>query len=348
MNPKVSVVVPNYNHACFLPKRIDSILRQTFQDFELILLDDCSTDDSRSILSSHRGDPRVRIVFNEVNSGSPFKQWNKGVELARAEYVWIAESDDYADERLLEKLVMRLDAEPNAAFVYCRSWQVSLDDRVIGFVDRWIGSEEERQRWAGDYCAEGLAECRNYLVRLNTVANASAVVFRRAVYHYVGGADETLLLCGDWKLWAAMALTGKVLYLAESLNYFRCHNASVRSVARRNGMDVLENIRVRWWILDRATRPESPISDPQAKLALANCCMDQAFQSYPYLPNITDLALKRMQQLGGTDYMPPFSSWRGQLLKRIIGWKATRHANVLYHRYLSRARRAIRLERIAS
>jgi glycosyltransferase involved in cell wall biosynthesis len=68
----------------------------------IILLDDCSTDDSRLILSKYADDPRVRIEFNKVNSGSPFKQWNKGVSLALGEYVWIAESDDYADKRLLD------------------------------------------------------------------------------------------------------------------------------------------------------------------------------------------------------------------------------------------------------
>ena len=102
--PTVSVIVPNYNHARFLPQRIESILRQTYQDFELILLDDCSTDDSRAVLSQYASEPRVRIQFNEVNSGSTFRQWNKGVRLARGKYVWIAESDDYADERLLERL----------------------------------------------------------------------------------------------------------------------------------------------------------------------------------------------------------------------------------------------------
>src|SRR5262249_35072754 len=125
--PKVSIVVPNYNHARFLPQRLDSILGQTFQDFELILLDDCSTDDSRTILSQYARDPRVRIEFNEVNSSNPFKQWNKGVGLARGEYVWIAESDDYADARLLENLAPRLDDEPRAGFAYCRSWRVVLD-----------------------------------------------------------------------------------------------------------------------------------------------------------------------------------------------------------------------------
>jgi glycosyltransferase involved in cell wall biosynthesis len=326
--PKVSVVVPNYNHALYLRKRIDSVLQQTFQDFELILLDDCSTDDSRSILSKYADNPRVRIEFNEVNSGSPFKQWNKGARLARGEYVWIAESDDYADKQLLEKLVARLEAAPRFAFAYCRSVRVSPDDRLEGFVDT-----VQHHRWTADYCADGLEECRNYLMHTNTVPNASAVVFRKDVYWRVGGADESLSLCGDWKLWAAMALSGKVVYLAEPLNYYRFHDASLRSASSRSGIDFAEGSKVRWWILDQTTRLESLPTDPREKRALANVCMDVAFESYPDSPNITHLALQRLRDLGGTDYIPPFGTWRGELLKRIIGWKATKRANVLYHRY---------------
>jgi glycosyltransferase involved in cell wall biosynthesis len=338
--PRVSIVVPNYNHGRFLRRRVESVLLQTFQDFEVILLDDCSTDDSRSILLKYADDPRVRLEFSEVNSGSPFKQWNKGVELAIGEYVWIAESDDYADERLLEKLVARLDAESAAAFAYCRSWSVSLDGRTDGFVNSFE-SGEEQYRWAADYCADGLAECRDYLVRCNTVPNASAVVFRRNVYQQVGGADETLRLCGDWKLWAAMALTGKVVYSAEALNYYRFHDESVRTVSKQSGIDFAEKFRVRWWIFEKATRLESLTSDSKTKRALANSIMDLAFESYPSSPDITRLALQRVQELGGTDFIPRFGTWTGELLKRTIGWKATKRANILYHRYGSRALKAI-------
>src|ERR1700733_15685962 len=90
--PKVSVVIPSYNHARFLRRRIDSILQQSYQDFELILLDDCSPDNSREILTSYVDDPRVRIEFNTTNSGSTFKQWNKGGGLAHGGKLWFAES----------------------------------------------------------------------------------------------------------------------------------------------------------------------------------------------------------------------------------------------------------------
>src|SRR5258707_14882309 len=90
--PRVSVIIPNYNHARYLRKRIETVLEQTYQDFEVILLDDCSTDGSSSIIDEYRNDSRVRMGLNEKNSGSTFKQWNKGVGLAEGKNVWIAES----------------------------------------------------------------------------------------------------------------------------------------------------------------------------------------------------------------------------------------------------------------
>ena len=230
--PTVSVIIPNYNHARYLRKRIDSVLEQTYEDFELILLDDSSTDDSREILNSYSGNPRVALALNEKNSGGPFKQWNKGVGLARGKYVWIAESDDYADERLLERLVGVLDAKPEVTFAYCRSWRVAQDGEVSGFADPTTGTSDAG-RWTTDFVADGREEFRQYLAQRNTIPNASAVLFRREAYERAGGADEKLRLCGDWKLWMAMALRGKIAYVAEALNYFRFHEASVRAQNQR-------------------------------------------------------------------------------------------------------------------
>ena len=256
--PKISVIVPNYNHARFLRRRVDTILTQTFQDFELILLDDCSIDDSRAILREYASDPRVRLELNEANSGSPFKQWNKGVRLAQGEYVWIAESDDYADERLLERLATVLDASPHATFAYCRSWRVSSDDRLDGFGDSYITHLNAHQ-WAADFCLEGRDICREYFSRFNMIPNTSSVVFRKNVYDAVGGADGSLRLCGDWKLWAAMALQGSVAYLCEPLNYFRFHDSSVRKQTELAKGHVPEYLQVCRWVFDRAAVPKSDI-----------------------------------------------------------------------------------------
>ena len=250
--PIVSIIVPNYNHARFLRQRLDSIVAQTFQDFELILLDDCSTNESRTILEEYARDPRARLELNEANSGSPFKQWNKGVGLARGKYVWIAESDnDYADARFLERLVPMLDGNAKAQFVFCKSWQVGSDGQLQGFA-MTLNSEDKHDRWAADFAADGREECRRYMVRSCYVQNASAVLFRRDAYEQAGGADESLRICGDWKMWCSLLLKGEMAYVAEPLNYFRMHSASARSRFGLWRAGIVEWLTVVRWILDQA------------------------------------------------------------------------------------------------
>lgn len=266
--PKLSIIVPNYNHARFLPQRIESILRQTFQDYELILLDDCSTDNSTLILSQYVNDPRVRFEFNQSNSGSTFRQWNKGVRLAKGKYIWIAESDDYADLRLIERLVTILDGDPEVVFAYCRAWCVIEGDHLDGFVDRFYANLHA-WRWTADFRVDGREECRNYLVQCNTITNTSGVIFRRAIYEKVGGADENLRLCGDWKLWAAMALKGKIAFLAEPLNYIRFHEGTVRNKTIREAVDAAETLQVIRWILERVIPDDAVLERIYEKQASA-------------------------------------------------------------------------------
>jgi glycosyltransferase involved in cell wall biosynthesis len=226
--PKVSVIIPNYNHCRFLEQRLRSVLGQTFQDFELIYLDDASTDQSEAVFARFAGDPRVRAIRNQTNSGSTFKQWNRGVRAARGEYIWIAESDDYADERLLATLAEQLDREPRAGIAYCQSWQVDIQGQTLGSMERWTAGLDP-QRWADDFVNDGRDECARYLIIKNTIPNASAVLFRRAIYEQAGGADESMRYCGDWKTWVHMLLISDIAFVAQPLNYFRAHDTTVRS-----------------------------------------------------------------------------------------------------------------------
>ena len=104
-SPLVSIIVPNYNHAKYLHQRLDSIFNQTCTNFEVILLDDLSTDNSIEILNSYNDSRISHRFYNKENSGSPFRQWKKGLEAAKGELVWIAESDDWADVSFLEKMI---------------------------------------------------------------------------------------------------------------------------------------------------------------------------------------------------------------------------------------------------
>ena len=102
-SPLVSIIVPNFNHAHFLRQRLETIYNQTYKNFEVILLDDASTDNSQNILREFQKihSDNTRLLINEKNSGGVFYQWRKGIEISRGDLIWIAESDDFCAENSL-------------------------------------------------------------------------------------------------------------------------------------------------------------------------------------------------------------------------------------------------------
>jgi glycosyltransferase involved in cell wall biosynthesis len=241
--PKISVIIPNYNHAQFLEQRIESILNQTFQDFEIIFLDDNSTDNSWEVFSKYATHPKIsHAVVNETNSGSPFKQWNKGFSLATGEYIWIAESDDYAESTILAKLAQKLDAHPAVGLVYSQSWQVDENGSVISTMDSWT-DDLDLYKWKNDYIEYGINECANYLSVKNVIPNASAVMFRRCFMAELRSDMENFKLCGDWLFWIEILLKSDVAFIAEPLNFFRCHKNTARSLTKLKTA-ILEQINI--------------------------------------------------------------------------------------------------------
>lgn len=246
--PHVSVIVPNYNHARFLRQRMDSILDQTFQDFEVLYLDDASTDNSAEVFAPYASDPRVRALVNTQNTGSPFVQWNRGMREARGEYVWIAESDDYADSRLLETLAAKLDANPQVGLAYCQSLLVDEKGEILRSALVWT-EQYGTDRWKADFVADGREECRRFLVRNCTIFNASGVLLRKSVCDAAGGSDETMRAAGDWMLYARMLLRSDIAFVAEPLNFFRQHPQSVIRNSDMNGLNLKEAYQVMRFII---------------------------------------------------------------------------------------------------
>lgn len=240
--PLVSVVVPNYNYARYLVQRIESILNQTFKDFELILLDDASTDDSVAVLETYRDDPHVsHIVVNDVNTGNPFKQWMKGVLLARGKYVWIAEADDCAEHNFLETCVSLMEKHEEA--VVCNVGSLLMD--AEGNISKKDINHWGRRAKNGYACFHGkkYAECNLYWK--NYLVNASGILFSRECA--VRLADSVFLsmrYCGDWMFWFEMAMMGDVIEVYKNLNYFRQHASKVTVASHKAGAGILEDIEV--------------------------------------------------------------------------------------------------------
>ena len=226
--PLVSVIVPNYNHERYLPERLRSISGQTYQNMEIILLDDASTDGSRAILQKFSSrERRVRLIPNTQNSGSTFKQWRKGLSEARGKYVWIAESDDAAEPAFLETLVEKLETNPELSLAYCQLQIVSPNGEMIGTQDSWL-SEIDPVRWKRDFVSDGIDEIRRSMVVKNTIMNASGVVFRNAegIADFV---DDSMRLCADWLFWMRLMQCGGVAYLAKPLSRWRLNSSNART-----------------------------------------------------------------------------------------------------------------------
>jgi len=227
MNAKVSIIVPSYNHERYIKKRLDSIVKQTYKDYEVIILEDASPDNSETIIKNYLSDKRFSAFFYDKNSGNPSINWNRGVKKAKGKYVWIAESDDFNDSKFLEVLVEILDNNSNVGIAYCQSFYVDENDEIIGPV---VISDDKvhKNRWKKSFYNNGKEECREFLLFKNTIPNASAVLFRRDVYLKAGLANEAFGHGADWLVWFSMLVISDVYFCKEHLNYFRVHKETQR------------------------------------------------------------------------------------------------------------------------
>ncbi|OWV83274.1 hypothetical protein ATY79_14960 [Rhizobium sp. R693] len=231
--PKISVVVPNYNYARHLRDRLDSIVNQTLPIYELIILDDASTDDSIAVISEWAKEHAVecRIVVNDTNSGSVFKQWAKGVEVARGDFIWIAEADDLSAPEFLETVLAPMERDAEVNLSYCESQQIDENGRRLSRNYNEYLRDFPDNHWQVPYIARGEDEIRQYLAVQNTIPNVSGVLFRRnsiasvLIEHFC--SIHALKRAGDWLTYVRVLQTGKVAFSPRALNFHRRHVQSV-------------------------------------------------------------------------------------------------------------------------
>ena len=226
----VSVIIPNYNHAPYLRERIDSVLAQTYEDFEVILIDDGSTDDSRLILEEYRAKPHVRhIIFNEQNSGNTFIQWQCGFSLAQGTYIWVAESDDAAEPDFLKTLVEELERNPLATLAYSHSRMIDSEGEALDYTWHPKGSSGKIETYDGQWFN------RHKMLVHNDVYNASMVVFRKSVLPEIPADYGQYRYCGDWLFWVSVAEQGEVIEVCRVLNRYRQHPQKVTESSQLDG-----------------------------------------------------------------------------------------------------------------
>lgn len=231
---KVSVVVPNYNYGKHLTDRLDSIFKQSYPIYEVIILDDASSDDSTQVIQDYlqRTGRLAKTHFNVQNSKNVFRQWKRGLQMAKGDYIWIAEADDAAKPDMLKNMVKAVTSSDDILFGFCDS--VAIDSAGAVMYPSYKGYYGS----LGDdgLLADGFFESddfyRRFLAVRNLVLNASSVVWSRTAlqnaFDTLGEDAHKLKCAGDWLLYiTACQAGGTVAYVAEPLNLHRRHGNSV-------------------------------------------------------------------------------------------------------------------------
>jgi hypothetical protein len=218
-----------------MPERLGSVFAQSLPVHEVIVLDDCSTDDSldviRAVARRHGRD--IRLAPNTTNSGSVFAQWRKAAEMAQGDFVWIAEADDLSDPDFLLRATARMKADPSIRFAFTDSSTIAVDGSPMwpDYKGYYATLEAGALQHSEVFAAADFV--RRFLAVKNLVLNVSAVVWRRdTLLAALDACAEDLRgfrMAGDWRLYLqALAAPGaRVAYEDTPLNVHRRHAASV-------------------------------------------------------------------------------------------------------------------------
>ncbi len=230
---KVSVVVPNYNYETYLPSRLSTIFNQDMPVFEVIVLDDNSTDSSLQVIkqSAKLAKRKIKIVANERNSGNVFRQWSNGLSLCRGTHTWIAEADDLAKPEFLSSSVAAF--QYNTCLSFTDSEQIDgRDVQLAGSYDYYVNQVNE-ELFSGSFLMGGREFVKDALSVRNVIMNVSSVVWDsqhlRDTLQKFGNEVMQYSLVGDWRLYMASLDNPdcSIAYIADSLNVHRRHASSV-------------------------------------------------------------------------------------------------------------------------
>lgn len=234
MKNKVSIIIPSYNHSIFLEDRIKSIINQTYQNWELIIIDDKSNDDSidklRLLLKNYNHKIKYFIV-NKTNSGSGYNSWKKGIELAETDFIWIAETDDYSDLFFLEESINLLEKDHKISLVFSSSIYVNKDKE-------FLYSSKNRTKELNVKKGEvGVFRDKYFLkaaISNPYITNGSSVVFRKKNTKKLPSGIFEKGLSTDIFLWTFLVIGNKFGFVNKPLNFFRRHSNSTTEKINNN------------------------------------------------------------------------------------------------------------------
>jgi glycosyltransferase involved in cell wall biosynthesis len=226
VKPLVSIVVTSYNHAEYLDQRMQSLLAQTYDNIEIKVVDDCSTDNSAEVLAKYQENSKVHVTLFKENGGYA-KACNLGVSLCNGDYIMFAECDDYNEARHVEILMERMLQNPSVGVVYCRSNMVNADGLIYG------SDFQYREKLFRTFCSKDVLIPQKMIQKFFLIScvipNMSAAIIKKEYFQIVDGLNPKYKACADWDFWCRIAVHCDFFYVMGLLNNFRTHLSTVRN-----------------------------------------------------------------------------------------------------------------------
>jgi glycosyltransferase involved in cell wall biosynthesis len=223
---KVSVIIPTYNYAKFISETIRSVLDQTFSDYEVIIVDDGSTDETKAVIKPYLKDARVKYVYQENKGLSSAR--NLGIRTSHGGYIALLDSDDLWMPEKLQKQVPLLESDHNVALVYCMAEHINQAGEAMPH-SSWPHPENKSY--------EDLLYC-NWVV-----GSGSSVLIRKSVFSEVGFFDETLTALEDLNMWIRILRHYRSAYVNEVLVKIRRHSESMQSDIKKMEQNLLQHVQ---------------------------------------------------------------------------------------------------------
>jgi glycosyltransferase involved in cell wall biosynthesis len=320
MNCTVSVLIPAYNAERWLGSALQSALDQSWPNIEIIVVDDGSTDQTLAVAKRYES-ARIKIMRQENRGASAAR--NTALREAQGDFLQYLDADDFLSTDKIQEQLTLLRENPDHLSVSSATYFFDGTDPDSGLEERSGAVDtDDPVRWLIEFLGpDGPFGTVPY----------GAWLTPRSVAERAGPWDDSVRSPDDdGEYFARVVLASHGIRASKSGRYYYrkfakggTYSTTYSEVLHRGRLHSL-NCKAKW-LLART-------SDPRAYRALANRYLDLAFGAYPSFPRLTDEALRRAREMGDTDYRPRFGTWKGELLRHLVGWKAAKRLNAAFHR----------------
>jgi len=320
MNRIVSILIPAYNAERFVGSAVQSALDQTWPNIEIIVVDDGSQDGTLAIAKRYES-TKVKVMHQE-NRGAAAAR-NAALGEAQGDFLQYVDADDLLSRDKIGEQLVLLQENPNCLSVSSAIYFFDGEDPDSGLLERSgaVDTDDPVQFLMQLLGSEGQTRTVPY----------GAWLTPRSVAHCAGPWDDTVTSPDDdGEYFARAMLSSRGIRASKNGRYyyrrFRHGGSYSTTYSEAHLVGRLHSLNCKAkWLLART-------NDPRAYRTLANRYMDLAFGAYPDFQRLTEEALQKANEMGGTDYIPAFGTWKGELLRRTLGWKIAKRMHATFHR----------------